>query len=57
MPVIVTVDCPIGAESVAVNVSALFPVAGFGENEPVTPAGRPDTERFTLPLNPYCGNT
>jgi hypothetical protein len=57
VPVTVTVYCPIGAELVAVNVSKLLLVAGFGENEAVTPVGKPETERFTLLLNPYCGNT
>ena len=41
----------------AVNVSVLNPLVGFGANDAVTPLGRPDTERFTLPVNPYCGFT
>ena len=42
---------------VVVSVNVPLEVTGFGENAAVTPLGRPDTERFTLPLNPYCGYT
>jgi hypothetical protein len=39
-----------------VNVSALVLVAGFGLNDVVTPAGRPDVAaRVTLPVNTPCG--
>jgi hypothetical protein len=57
VPVTVTVLCPMVAELVAVNVSVLFPVVGLGENDAVTPLGRPDAESVTLPVNPYCGFT
>jgi hypothetical protein len=57
VPVIVSGYCPTAAVLLAVNVSVLFPVVGFGEKEAVTPVGSPDTERFTLPVNPYCGFT
>jgi hypothetical protein len=56
VPVTVTVDCPTVVELVAVSVSVLYPVVGFGEKDAVTPVGRPDTERFTLPANPYWGS-
>ncbi len=49
----VRVYCPRLAELLAVSVSVLLPVVGFGEKEAVTPLGRPETERFTLPVNPY----
>ena len=52
-PVMVTVYCPTGAEPLAVSVSVLFPDVGFGFHNAVMPLGRPDTERFTLPVNPY----
>ena len=39
----------------AVNVSVEVEVVGLGENEAVTPLGRPETVRFTLPVNPYSG--
>ena len=51
------VYCPGAAELLVVSVNALLVVAGFGDHEAVTPLGRPDTDRFTLPLNPYCGYT
>jgi hypothetical protein len=35
-----------------VIVSTLLPAAGFVLNDAVTPLGRPETVRFTLPLNP-----
>ena len=53
VPVIVSVLVPTLAELSAVNVRLLDPVVGFGEKEAVTPAGRPEIERFTLPVNPY----
>jgi hypothetical protein len=57
VPVMVSVFVPRAAEAAAVNVSVLNPVVGFGANAAVTPLGRPDTERLTLPVNPYCGFT
>jgi hypothetical protein len=57
VPVMVTVLVPSDAELLADNVSMLNPVVGFGANDAVTPLGRPDRERFTLPVNPYCGFT
>jgi len=56
VPVTVTVLCPTAAELLAVNVSVLNPVVGFGTNDAVTPLGRPDTERVALPVNPYWGD-
>jgi len=55
VPVIVRVYCPSAAVLLATNVNVLFPVVGLGEKEAVTPLGRPETERFTLPVKPYCG--
>ena len=55
VPVMVSVLVPTAAELLAVRVSVLALVAGFGENAAVTPEGRPETERLTLPLNPYSG--
>ena len=58
VPVIVTVYCPRLAELLACTVNVLIPVAvGFGEKDAVTPLGRPDAERVTLPANPFCGYT
>ena len=52
VPVIVTVAAPVVAVALAVNVSTLVPVVGFVPNAAVTPLGRPDAARVTLPLNP-----
>jgi len=53
VPVIVMVLCPTAAEELAVNVTKEVLVAGFAEKTAVTPAGRPEMARLTLPLNPY----
>ena len=55
--VIVRLYCPGVAALVAVSVKVLVVVAGLGDHDAVTPLGRPDTDRFTLPVNPYCGYT
>jgi hypothetical protein len=52
VPLIVTVDVPTVAELLAVSVSTLVPVVGFVPKDAVTPLGRPDAARVTLPLNP-----
>ena len=56
-PVMVTFYCPATAELLAVSVSVLTPVVGFGEKDAVTPLGRPEAERVTLPRNPFRGFT
>src|ERR1017187_6146568 len=55
VPVIVTVAVPVAAVTLAVRVSVLLLVAGLGLNAAVTPLGRPDAERVTLPLKPFDG--
>ena len=55
VPVMVMLYCPRLTELVAANVIMLVPVVGFGANDAVTPLGKPDAERVTLPVNPYCG--
>jgi hypothetical protein len=57
VPVIVNVLAPVLAVLLAESVSVLVFVVGLGEKLPVTPLGKPDTVRFTLPLNPYAGDT
>ena len=58
VPVIVTTAVPVAAELLAVSVNVLEPgEAGFGAKDAVTPLGRPDAVRLTLPVNPYCGTT
>ena len=57
VPVTLTVHGPTVAELLAVNVSVLYPVVGFGAKDGVTPFGSPETERLTPPVNPYWGDT
>ena len=57
VPVMVSVLVPTLAVLLAVRVSVLVCVVGLGEKLAVTPWGKPDTARFTLPLNPYSGVT
>ncbi len=45
------------AAALAVNVSVLDVVVGFRLKAAVTPLGRPDAARLTLPLNPFAGFT
>jgi hypothetical protein len=50
--VAVTVALPRAAVGLAVSVIVLFPIVGLALNDAVTPRGRPDAVRLTLPLNP-----
>jgi len=52
VPVIVTVAAPVVAVALAVSVSTLVPVVGFVPNAAVTPLGRPEAAKVTLPVNP-----
>lgn len=52
VPVIVTVDVPVVAVELAVRVSVLVDVVGFGLKAAVTPLGKPEAARDTLPVNP-----
>jgi len=54
-PVIVTVTVPIVAVPVADRVKRLLVVAGFVPKLALTPLGRPDAVKFTLPLKPLRG--
>jgi len=55
VPVIVTVTVPVGAAALAVSDNVLMLVAGFGLKAAVTPAGRPEAERVTLPMKECSG--
>ena len=57
VPVTVIVDTPTGAALLAVSASSMIPLAGFGENEAVTPFGRAEAVRVTFPVKPYSSNT
>jgi len=55
--VTVTVNVPVVAVLLAVNVNVLVVVVLLGLNDAVTPLGRPDADKLTLPLKPFCGVT
>jgi hypothetical protein len=57
VPVMVTVTVPVVAVLLAARVNVLVVVAGFGLYDALTPLGRPDTDKLTLPLKPFCGVT
>jgi hypothetical protein len=57
IPWMVTVAGPIAATVLAVSINVLVAVAALGLNNAVTPLGSPDTDKLTLPLNPFCGVT
>jgi hypothetical protein len=57
-PVMVTVAVPVVAVLLAVSVSVLVvAVAGLGLKDAMTPLGRPEAEKVTLLLKPFCGVT
>ncbi len=41
----------------AVRLKVCGPVAGFGLNDAVTPLSKPEADKLTLPLKPFCGVT
>lgn len=57
VPVMVTVDVPTVAVLLAVKVRVLLPVVLVGLKVAVTPAGRPEADRLTLPVKPFTGLT
>jgi len=57
VPVIVTDVVPVVAVELAVKVTTLLPVVGLVPKLAVTPEGRADVDRVTLPVNPPLGVT
>lgn len=57
VPVTVTVTVPVVAVLLAERVKALVLVVLEGLNEAVTPLGRPEAVKLTLPLKPLSGFT
>src|SRR5215470_276491 len=53
----VTENVPVAASAAAVNVTVLNAGSDGGLNEALTPLGRPEAEKLTAPLNPFCGVT
>ncbi len=56
-PVTVTVTVPVVAVLLAVSVKVLVLAVLLGLNDAVTPLGRPEADKPTLPLKPFCGVT
>jgi len=54
VPVTVSVTVPVAAVLLAVSVSTLAVVAGFGLKDAVTPFGSPEADNVTLPPKPFC---
>ena len=52
VPVMVTVDAPVVAVLVAVNVATLLPVVGLVLQETLMPLGSVDVDKVTLPVKP-----
>jgi len=57
IPVMVTVVVPADAEALAVSVSTLVVVVLVGLKDAVTPVGRPEAVKATLPVKPFAGFT
>ena len=57
MPETVSVTVPVAAVLLAVSVNVLVLAVLLGLNDAVTPVGRPDADKLTLPLKPFCGLT
>ena len=57
LPVMVAVAVPVLAVPLAVSVKVLVAMAGFGLKDAVTPLGKPEADKLTLPLKPFCGVT
>ena len=53
VPLMVTVAAPVAAVLLAVRVSTLLPVVGLVAKAALTPLGRPEAARVTLPANPF----
>ena len=49
--------CAAAAVALAVSVNELVVVAEAGLKDAVTPLGKPDAEKLTLPLKPFWGAT
>lgn len=57
VPVTVTEVVPVVAVPLAVNVRVLVLVELAGLKDAVTPAGKPDAAKLTVPLKAFCGVT
>jgi len=55
VPVMVTMAVPTVAVPKAISVNVLLDVVLAGLNDAVTPLGRPEADKLTLPLKVFCG--
>jgi len=56
-PAIVTEKVPVAALLAAANVTVLDDGSDGGLNDALTPLGRPEAEKLTVPPKPFCGVT
>lgn len=57
VPLMVTVEVPEVAVLLAAKVTTLLPVVGFVPKVAVTPLGKPEAAKVTLPVKPFSGVT
>jgi hypothetical protein len=57
VPVTVTVNVPVAAVLLAASVNVLVLAVLPGLNDADTPLGRPEADKLTVPLKPFCGVT
>ena len=57
VPVMVTVAVPVVALELALSVTTLVDVVGLVPKLALTPAGKPEADKVTLPVNPFEGLT
>ena len=57
VPVMVTVTVPMAAVLLTASVNVLVAVTGLGLNDAVTPLGKPEADKLTLPPKPFWGVT
>jgi hypothetical protein len=53
VPVTVRVAVPVAAVLLALSVKMLEVIAGLGLNDALTPLGKPEIVKLTLPLKPF----
>ena len=56
-PVTVIVNVPTAAAALVVSVNVLALSVLLGLNDAVTPLGRPEIDKLTVPVNPFSGVT
>jgi hypothetical protein len=57
VPVMVTVEVPITVVAPTLRVTVVEAGSGLELKDAVTPLGKPDAEKVTLPVKPFRGET